>query len=161
MSPFIGFRRGLINWWEAGLELYCFFSLSESLISHFIRSHFLILAEVNLDNIHKYIITDGMYEVKYISFASKDSLVRILTCIFYDKAKRLFHECSNLNWKRSWVCKAWPSSVQHLMFSPFGSCWDIPCFKYKIFIYLLKSSSYRSSCSFGAPEKSPDSELCH
>lgn len=59
-------------------------------------SQLLILAEVNQDNIHKHII-DGMYGVKFISFTSMDSLVSILTCIFYDKAKRLFHECSTLN----------------------------------------------------------------
>jgi len=60
-------------------------------------SQFLILAEVNLDNIHKYIKIGGIYEVKYICFTSIDSLLRILTYIFYDKAKRLFCECSNSN----------------------------------------------------------------
>lgn len=38
----------------------------------------------------------------------------------------------------------------------------MPYFKYKIYnVYLLKSSSYRSSCSFGAPGKNHDSEFCH
>lgn len=58
---------------------------------------FLILAGVNLDNIHKYIIIGGMYKLKFISFTSIDLLVTILTRILYDKAERLSHEYSNLN----------------------------------------------------------------
>lgn len=60
-------------------------------------SEFLMLAGVNLNNIHKYKITGGMYEVKFISFTSVDLLVTILTHIFYDKAERLSHEYTHLN----------------------------------------------------------------
>lgn len=55
-SHLLDLEAGLINWFEAGLEPYSFYSLCESLISHFTISYFLILAEVNLGNIYKYII---------------------------------------------------------------------------------------------------------
>lgn len=54
MSQFDESRRGLINWFEAGLELCSIFSLSESLKSYLIMSEFIILAGVNLDNIHSW-----------------------------------------------------------------------------------------------------------
>lgn len=123
MNQFVESRRGLINWFEAGLELYSLFSLSESLKSYLIMSEFLILAEVNVDNIHKYIIIGGMYKVKFISFTSMDLLVKILTCIFYDKAKRLFHEYSNLNCQTllSWLHLYLHSLMTFLYYSLAGS----------------------------------------
>lgn len=52
-----------------------------------------ILAEVNLENTHKFIVADRMYEVKYISIISMDSQVKILIYIFCNKKKNFSVNC--------------------------------------------------------------------